>query len=478
MVVFLCGRLIEWVNTTHSEKLKTINNPLDIKVKQKIKEDLKKQKKRILTAGLLTIFSTLALVKYVNFFSGNINRLFDFFNFSYHLPFLNFLLPLGISFYTFQSAGYLIDVYRGKSQADKNIAKFALFVSFFPQLVQGPISRHSQLACQLYQSHEFDYQRVKFGFQLMIWGLFKKLVIADRAAILVNNVFSNYGNFEGLIVLITVMFYGVQIYADFSGGIDVARGVAQIFGIDLTPNFARPFFATSLSDFWRRWHITLGAWVRDYVFYPLTLSKSFTKLGRFARKQLGSNFGKMVPTLFAMILIFLIIGIWHGPQWKYVFYGLYNGIIISFGIMVAPILTKVKNKHYIRTETFSWRFFQISGTFLMVTIGRYFTRSADFMTAIGWMKQTFITFNPWIFFDGTLYNLGLDRSNFHLLLVLIVLLLGVDLFQELGYQIREKISQQNIIFRWAVYLVAIFSIIIFGIYGIGYDAANFIYMGF
>jgi D-alanyl-lipoteichoic acid acyltransferase DltB (MBOAT superfamily) len=369
-------------------------------------------------------------------------------------------------------------VYRGKIQADKNIAKFALFVSFFPQLVQGPISRHSELAHQLFMEHDFDYQRVKFGGQLMLWGLFKKLVIADRAGILVNNVFSNYENFEGLTILITVMIYGVQIYCDFSGGIDVARGIAQVFGIELTLNFARPFFATSLSNFWRRWHITLGSWVRDYVFYPLTLSKTFTQLGRYSRRKLGNNLGKMVPTLTAMIIIFLIIGVWHGPQWKYVFYGLYNGIIISIAISVAPFFTKIKNKFNVRTETFSWRLFQIIGTFFLVTGGRYFTRSHDFMASVDMIKQTLKSFNPWIFFDGTLYNLGLDISNFHLLMILIVLLLGVDLFQEMGYQIRVKISQQNIIFRWVIYLLAIFSIIIFGIYGIGYDAASFIYMGF
>lgn len=477
-VVFFSGLLIEKSNNTFSikkEQLLVSNSSKDMKI---WKEKYQKQKTTVLTIGLLVVFIILGLLKYFNFLANNINHVINLLNLGFRIPILDLLIPLGLSFYTFQSAGYLIDVYRGKIPADRNLLKFALFVSFFPQLVQGPISRYSDLANQLYSGHNFDYVRIKFGAQLILWGLFKKLVIADRAAIIVNNVFLNYLDYEGLSILIAVMIYGIQIYCDFSGGIDMARGIAQIFGINLTDNFARPFFATSLSDFWRRWHITLGAWVRDYVFYPITLSKSFTKLGRISRKLLGNNFGKMVPMIFAMVITFLIIGIWHGAQWKYVFYGLYNGFIISLGIVLTPFFKKANNIFKIKTNIFSWHLFQIVGTFFLVTFGRYFTRAVGFMAGWELVKQTFKIFNPWIFFDGSLYKLGLDRSSFHLLLVLIVFLLMVDFLQERGVNIREKISQQNLLFRWTIYLLAIFSIIIFGIYGIGYDAASFIYRGF
>ena len=476
IVIFLAGVVLDRVEKTY--QLKSFPNSQDKEQKKQLKSKYQKQKRQILVIALLLVFGVLAAVKYLNFFVVNTNQIIQLIHVGQEIPLLNIILPLGISFYSFQSAGYLIDVYRGKISADKNFFKFALFVSFFPQLVQGPISRYSDLAGQLYTSHNFDYTRIKFGLQLMLWGIFKKLVIADRAAILVNTVFDNYQNFEGLTVFISAMFYCVQIYCDFSGGIDLIRGVAQIFGIDLVQNFARPFFATSIEDFWRRWHITLGSWMRDYVFYPLSLSRSFTKLGRMTRKWFGKQAGKMIPTFLAMMITFLLVGIWHGAQWKFVFYGLYNGFFISSGIILAPYFSQIQKIFKLNTKSFSWRFFQTLITFFLVSIGRYFSRAKDFMDAFEMLKQTIRSFNPWIFFDGSLYELGLDPSNFHLLLIFILLLLVVDLFQENGIKMREKIAEQNLIFRWGLYMILIFSIIMFGMYGIDYDAANFIYRGF
>lgn len=477
LAVFFTGVLLGRVNESYASDLLIID-PKNREQKKLLKDKAKKQKQTILLFGLLVIFGILSVLKYFNFFATNINYVFDLISINQRIPMLNLLLPLGISFYTFQSAGYIIDVYRGKILPDKNLAKFALFVSFFPQLVQGPISRYNDLAEQLFTPHHFDYTRVKFGLQLMLWGYFKKMVIADRAAVLVNTVFDNSASYEGLTIFIAAMLYCIQIYGDFSGGIDVARGVAQIFGVTLPQNFAQPLFATSIEDFWRRWHITLGSWVRDYIFYPLSLSKNFSKLGRFTRKFFGKYLGKMLPTFLAMMIAFLVVGVWHGPQWKFVFYGLYNGFFIASGILLAPFFTGLKSKYHLKTETFSWRFFQMVGTFFLVSIGRYFSRAADFMDAYTMLKQTFKTFNPWVLFDGSLYQLGLDAPNFHLLLILIAFLIIVDIFQEKGISLRKKIAEQTLIFRWGLYLAAIFSILIFGMYGVGYNAASFIYRGF
>jgi len=384
---------------------------------------------------------------------------------------------LGISFYTFQSGGYLIDVYRGKIKPDTNLAKYALFVSFFPQIIQGPISRYDQLAQQLYEGHDFDYTRVKFGLQLILFGFFKKMVIADRAAIIVNTVFDHYTEHQGFTVLFAAMLYCVQIYGDFSGGIDIARGVAEVFGIQLAPNFMQPFFATSVSDFWRRWHISLSSWMRDYIFYPLSISPSFARLGKAARKLFGNNLGKMVPGFLAMQITFFVVGAWHGAQWKFIAYGVYNGFFISSELLLEPYFRQWKNRFKLNSVTFSWRLFQILGTFLIISIGRYFSRAESLKVAIKLLQQTFSVFNPGVFFNGSLYKLGLDVSNFNLLLVVVGLLLFIDLLHEKGLSLRLKLSEQNIFFRWSIYMCAIFAVLLFGIYG-NQAEINFIYRGF
>lgn len=253
---------------------------LDRDGKKAWKADFTKKKRRVLVPTLVFNFGILAVLKYSGFVSENLNALFAKISAPVELPVFHFLLPLGISFYTFQTMGYLIDVYREKVAPEKNIGKLALFISFFPTIVQGPIGRFQHLSKQLFEGNDFSYERTKFGVQLMLWGAFKKLVIADRASVLVDNVFGFPDTFGGTYVAVVALVYCIQLYGDFSGGIDIATGAAQIFGVDLEKNFERPYLATSIPDFWRRWHITLGAWFRDYVFYPLSLSKFFTKVGK------------------------------------------------------------------------------------------------------------------------------------------------------------------------------------------------------
>ncbi len=248
--------------------------PEKVLAKGKQLERLKTVKKWIVALVALGNFGLLFFFKYWNFSAEAINKLLP----NGNLPVFELILPLGISFYMFQSIGYVIDVYRKKYPPEKNILKFALFVSFFPQMVQGPISRFDSLGKQLYRGNSFSYDSLKAGIELTLCGYLKKLLIADRAAILVNSVFQHYSEYDGGIILIGVVFYCIQLYCDFSGGIDITRGVAKMFGIELVENFKRPIFATSLSDFWRRWHISLGTWMKDYLFYPLSLSKPFIKL--------------------------------------------------------------------------------------------------------------------------------------------------------------------------------------------------------
>jgi D-alanyl-lipoteichoic acid acyltransferase DltB (MBOAT superfamily) len=441
-------------------------------------EQQKKKNKRILTIVLLINFGILIGMKYTNFAVGNIIDILNLIGYNFKPFKLNLILPLGISFYTFQSTGYLIDVYRKKIVAEKNFFKYLLFISFFPQIIQGPISRFDQLANQLYRGHDFDYTQFKFGLQLMLWGYFKKMVIADRAGLLVDSVFNNYKEYSGLYYIFATIFYCIQIYGDFSGGIDIVRGVSQALGINLVDNFKRPYFARSVAEFWQRWHITLGTWMKDYVFYPLALSKSFGKLGRKARKKFGVFIGKQLPASIASLIVFTLVGVWHGSSWKYVAFGLYHGVFILSSTLLAPTYTKATKFLKINTQTDSWILFQISRTFFITALGRFFSRADSFKTAIRMMISSVKDWNIWILWDGSMFKLGIDLSNMILLFLSLSVLFTVSLFQERGLSIREWITKQNLTFRWAVYILGIVSVLIFGIYGTGFNNVDFIYQGF
>lgn len=478
ITTFYTGRFLGKSNEKHNHLLETNKDTLTKNQKKNLGAENKKRKKLILWIAVILNFGILAVIKYFNFFAGNFNALFSTLSINTTIPTFEFLLPLGISFYTFQSVGYVIDVYRGKIEPDRNIARFALFVSFFPQIVQGPISRYSQLASQLYESHQFEYTCVKFGAQLILWGFFKKMVIADRLAATVGSVFDGYQDYAGIQIFIGAVMYSLQVYCDFSGGIDIARGIAQIMGIDLAENFKRPFFAESISDFWRRWHISLSTWMRDYIFYPLSLSASAVKLGRTSRKILGTHLGKLFPTFLAMLITFLVVGIWHGASWKYVAYGLYNGVFIFAEVLFEPLVNKINKRFQINPKVFSWRLLNIIITFFLVSIGRYFSRAISFKTAVRMLYRTVATFDPYDLLDLKLLQMGMDPKDIYVLGGAVLILFIVGLLQERGISLREKLVEQNLVFRWSIYIAAIFSILVFGIYGIGFDPVSFIYMGF
>ena len=473
-VTYGAGLWIYGINTEGKRFLKEEGAELSKEEKKTHREKTKKKTKLVLILGILIDLGALLFLKYWNFFVGTVNPLLSRIGLS--APRLQLLLPLGISFYTLQALAYMIDIYRGKDEPDRNPAKFLLFMSFFPQIIQGPIARHNQLAHQLYEGHSFDYNRFCKGMQLMLWGLFKKLVIADRAAPVVTELLDSPDKYNGLIVFFGAALYGIQVYTDFSGGMDIARGVAQIFGIELELNFNQPYFSHSIEEFWRRWHITLGAWMRDYVFYSLSLSKGFTALGKRARKILGNNIGKKIPPILSMFVVYFLVGAWHGSSWKYVAYGLWNSIFIMSGIFFAEGYVKAKKLCRIDDRSFMWRLFQIARTFVICSFGRYFSRAKSFMTAIHLFQVTFIKFGDLSFLlNGTLKKLGLDTANWFLLIAALLVLTLVDYLHERGVHIRDAIARQHVIFRWLIYITAIVGILIFGIYGPGYDAASFIY---
>lgn len=472
-VTFLGGRALTAKNLSFKEAMAALKREgAGSEEKAALRNSSKKEKRKILTLLCIINFGILAFMKY---FSVYLDSLFG-----ESLPsWLSFnaglLIPLGISFYTFTSMSYLIDIYRGKYEAENNIAKFALYVSFFPQIIQGPIARFDHMRDQLYIGHDFSYDRITKGIQLILWGCLKKMVIADRIGVLCSQVFDNHADYSGLTVIFAAVCYSIQIYGDFSGGIDIARGVSEIFGIELAPNFNQPYFAQSMSEFWRRWHMSLSSWTRDYIFYPLSLSKPLSKAGKAMRNVLGNRLGKQFPVIAGTFIAFTFIGIWHGAESKYLYYGFYNALLISGAMVVEPALDRINQLLHINTEAFSWKLFRMLRTFTLVSLGRFFPRAATSGVAVSMIKSI-PHLNPGRFLSD-LPQLGLNGREVVLLAVALGVWLLVSVLRENSIDVRDRLAAQNLWFRWLVYLALFFSVVIFGVYG-SEVTATFIYRGF
>ena len=479
-VSYLIGLWIQRVNDKGAEVLKSEGVALSKEARKEKKNAVKKASRRILVLGVLAVLSCLLFLKYYNFLGGSLNHLLNLLGVHGNpVPHLGLLVPLGISFYTLQAISYMTDVYREKIRADRNPFRFMLYMSFFPQIIQGPIPRHSDLAHQLYEGHRFDYRNLCFGTQLILFGMIKKLVIADRLAVFVQTVSGGYKSLNGAVFFFAAVLYGFQVYADFSGGMDIARGVAETMGIRLSPNFNQPYFATSVENFWRRWHMTLGAWMKDYVFYPLSLSKAFTKLGRGSRKVFGPNVGKKIPSLLAMFIVFLLVGFWHGSSWKYVAFGLWNSLFIMSGILLQNFYQRARQKLGIREGSVLLNVFRMIRTFVIVTIGRFFTFSGSLMAALSMLKRFLTRFWDFSFLgSGMLVKNGLRTADWIVILCGLILLFTVDVLHEKKIGIRMAIAKRHIAIRWVVYLAAIVLLVLFGLYGQANSASAFIYEQF
>ncbi len=380
------------------------------------------------------------------------------------LPYLNLIMPLGISFYTLQVAGYCIDVYRGKVQPQRNPLKYLLFVSFFPQIIQGPIPRYDFLAPQLLEGHSYDARQVKFGLQRMLWGYFKKMVIADRAGLLVATVFDGYAYpayYDGAQVALAAVLFSIQLYADFSGCVDIVTGAAQTMGIRLPQNFDRPYFATSIQDFWRRWHISLSSWLRDYVYIPLGGSRR----GRV--RQYGN-----------IMVVFLVSGLWHGVGVTYLVWGLLHGFYQVVGKLLQPVRSKFLAWTKVDQSTAGFRLLQSGLTFGFVTLAWIFFRAPSLGTALSMCKRILLDFQLSSLLGDSLYTLGLNEKNLYLLFFCIALLFLVELLQIRIPALQERMDRQPLPIRWLLAIALICAVLIFGVYGANVDPAAFIYEQF
>lgn len=403
----------------------------------------------------------LAWFKYFNFIFENVQKVFAHIGIALSSPAFDIVLPVGISFYIFQALSYTVDVYRGDIYAEKNFLKYALFVSFFPQLVAGPIERSKNLLKQVAEPHRFDYEKCREGFLLMLWGFFLKLVIADRAAIIVNTVYNDYGSYPGMYLVVATVLFAFQIYCDFAGYSTIAMGAAKIMGFELMENFDCPYFAKSVSEFWRRWHISLSSWFRDYLYIPLGGNRKGT-----ARKYLN------------MMIVFLTSGMWHGAQWSFIVWGGINGLYQIIGERLMPVRNKLNKLLRLKRESFGHKLFKVVTTFVLIDFAWIFFRANRFTDAFGIIKSMFSVRNWWVLFDDSLFTLGLDWKNFVLLILAILILLVSDIFKYKGIKVRRVIMRQELWFRWSLYIAAIAGILVFGIWGPGYDASAFIYFQF
>ncbi len=402
----------------------------------------KSQKKKWLWGSLLVNLGMLGFFKYWNFFSQTANNSLPLIGVHYPFQYTDLLLPIGISFYTFQTLSYSIDVYRGKIGAERNFGKFALFVSFFPQLVAGPIERAARLLPQFTRKVQFSYDQVTNGLKLMAWGFFKKLVIADRLAIFVDLVYNNPEEYAGWPVILATCFFIIQVYCDFSGYSDIAIGAAQVMGFRLSENFRRPFHAQTISDLWKRWHITLYSWLRDYVFIPL-----------------GGSRGDRGMIYRNILLTMLLAGFWHGAAWTYMIFGLLNGMYMVFGIHTKHFRIKMDERIGLTRWPGLHKVVRASTTFLIFAFSGLFFRAADLSDA------GMIIENMFAFGESSLFRLPfpLHRYDLALAFVFIGIMEAVHIKQRKG-PVRKWVARQPVYTRWGLYLGLIAAILSFGIF--------------
>lgn len=468
------GLWLDRIHRTRNEAVKGVEKT----ERKEIKKRFLKQSRWVLAFAIVLHIGVLLTLKYSPFFTTNLNAVFTMLKLPLQLQVPSYLMPIGISFFTLQAVSYLIDVYRETIPADDNIFRLGLFMSFFPQIVEGPICRYDQTAQQLWEVKGIEYHNLSLGLQRVAFGLMKKLVIADRLNPLVKEVFANYADYEGGVIALASLCYTIQLYMDFSGTMDAVMGIGQIFGVSMPENFKRPFFSKTISEFWMRWHISLGAWFKDYIFYPVTMSKPMKKLTTAARKKLGNHFGPLLAGAVALFLVWLCNGLWHGAGWNYIFFGMYHFGFILLGNIVAPAVKWLHRKCHINPEWFGYRVFQIIRTGILVVIGEMFFRASTLQAGFAMLRQMVTNFRFATLNGELLKQMGVDWKDMGIVLVTILIIFAISVWNEKGVIVREALAKKPVVVRWAVLYALILFIVIFGAYGAGYIPVDPIYANF
>lgn len=431
------------------------------KEKKAIRNQLQSIRKFLCAIAVLAAMSIWAVIKYGNFLTNNINAILRLFRLEWQGGQIPFVLPLGMSFYTFHAVGYLIDIFRGKYQAEKNFFRFFTFVSFFPHMIEGPFSRYDSLGASIFRPHSFSWDRLCTGSARILWGVFKKTLIADKIGISVSAIFDSYLDYSGAHILFAICAYGIQIYTDFSGYMDIVCGFSQILGIELAENFRQPYLAKSVDEFWRRWHITLGKWFRDYVFYPVSMSGTAQRLGRWARGRWGARMGKLLPGYLALFFVWTATGLWHRASWNYLVWGYLNLLAILSSMQLADWHAQVKKKIHVSSESLLWQIFCVIRTFLLVCFFRFFSRANSLHMAFSVLKQIFAKPELWRLKAPHRLLVKLGRMDVFILLIGIVTLIIVDILCESGkwesVKTRCPMPLRNLVYAGLIFAILLFS---------------------
>lgn len=467
-IVYVGARIIQRNKDLFAVK----NKELSKEDRKKYKAKNKKRQKTLVAIFSVSAIAILVVLKYCNFLGDIVNSITGVFTSNDLIPEFNILLPLGISYYTLMSVSYIVDVYRGLIVAEKNPLRVLLYVSYFPHIVEGPFDKYKDLDIQFRTPHKFDYDKVRQGAILAMFGFFKKLVIADRIGQFVPSVFDNANT--GSAIIIGTVLYTFQLYMDFSGCIDIVSGVSELFGIKVAENFRQPFFSKSINEFWRRWHITLGLWLKEYVFYPVTLSGHFKKVNQFVKQHINSvTLITFVPAAYSLFFVWFCNGLWHGASIKYIVYGLYYYVLMMVGELLKPLFDRTKSKLHIMNDNKLFGLFQIIRTFVIVNIGMLLFRSADLAEFVGYIYKMVTSYSL-----SELIHTHPDIFNLSLILMGLAITFIVGVIKEKGIDIRVFLVEHIFILRWSVYLFFIVSTVLFGIYGFAYGEGAAIYAQF
>ena len=444
---------------------------LDKPARKEAKHQFAALQRGMVTAGVIGLLGLLIWLKYLPFLVRTLNSALSLLPFAWQVAAPSFVQPLGLSFFTLMALSYLFDVRRGTTQPADHYWQVLLYLSFWPHVVEGPFDRWAQISPALLNPPKPNYRAFTFGVQRILWGMMKKLIIADRANMYVKAVFDNWPSYSGSAVVVATLLYTLQLYAEFSGCMDMVLGAAECFGVPLAENFRQPFFASSVSEFWRRWHITLGAWLREYLFQPVIVSKPMLRFGKWCRTRFGAALGRSLPVWAGLLLTWLAIGLWHGAGWLYVVYGLYYFLLQWLGEVAEPTLLRLcPSLPQWRTRRW-YKLWQTLRTFVLVNFGMLLFRSNGTRAALEMLASLR---RP---YEGSLL-IKLDAQDLWVLVIGALVLLAVDLLHERGIAIRESIARRPLPLRWAIYCGGMLAVMIFGAYGDNYDPAAFIYAQF
>lgn len=472
--MFLMG---QWIEQIHAEEKKVLG-AVEKEQKKAMKAKYLHRKRLVFGFAALLHIGLLLVLKYSGFFMENVNAVLAVLKTQVQFEIPRFVMPIGISFFTMQAVSYIFDVYRGTVKAEKNFLKLALFISFFPQIVEGPICRYEQTAEQLWNVGRIQHKNLIFGLQRILFGMMKKIVIADRLNPLIKEVFANFVNYDGGIVALAAICYTIQLYMEFSGTMDAVIGTAQIFGITLPENFARPFFSKTISDFWARWHITLGGWFKDYIFYPVTLSKPVKKLTSNLKKKTGNYFALLVASAIALFCVWICNGLWHGAAWNYIFFGMYHFALILMGNVVEPLAKRIRKLPHVNPSAFPYQVFQMLRTSILVVIGELFFRCHGLKSGLIMFKMMLTEFSFARFNLESMEAFGIDVQDMVVVAVALLIVWIISVLKERGIELREALAKRPVAVRWAVVYSLILFIVIFGAYGLGYIPVDPIYANF